>query len=110
MIKLFKATSLCLLAALALALAAGSVIETVSGEFNYTSFLMTSLWTLVTVASVSYIVACRLWRKPVVMLLHAALVVIVLGAAATWLAKTEGEMRLTLDCATREVGADSADG
>lgn len=109
MIKLLKATSLCLLAALALALAAGSVIEKVNGSFNYTSIAMMALWIAVAISSVSYMVACRLWRKPTVMLLHSALVVIVLGAAATWLTKTEGEMHLTLDCATGEFVTDAAD-
>ncbi|MGM9802912.1 MAG: cytochrome c biogenesis protein CcsA [Muribaculaceae bacterium] len=92
--KVLKIASIGLLGVLAVVLAAGTVIEKISGEFHYTSAAMIALWALVALSSISYMVRCRLWHRPALMLLHGALLVILLGAAVTCFTKAEGQLVL----------------
>lgn len=94
MVKQFKTISLCLLGALAIVLAAGTVIEKTNGSFYYTSVPMMVLWAAIAISSMGYMIVARWWQRPATMLLHLGLLVILTGAALTRLTKSEGEMVL----------------
>ena len=90
-----------------LLLAGATIYEKVCGtdavhNVVYDSWPFFLLWALVTVAAVVYIVSAKLYRRWRVLLLHIALVVILLGAGATWLWAQRGTLRLSPGQASSE--------
>ena len=53
-----------------------------------------ALWALMALGGMAAIWRMRLWRRLGVMLLHAALLLILAGAAASWLTSSEGTLHL----------------
>lgn len=60
----------------------------------YSSAWFVALWTLLAAASAAYMLRRRLWRRPVTFMLHLSLLVILLGAAVTWIWGKEGTLHL----------------
>lgn len=100
MTRKLSSVSFILLAVVAASLAAISVG---GNDTLYTSPVIIALWASVAVASVASCVAWRLWRRPVVGLLHLALLLILGGAFLTWLTGETSMLSL-------RVGDDARDG
>jgi ABC-type transport system involved in cytochrome c biogenesis permease subunit len=88
-----------LLIALIGAMAAGTVVERFHGNDHalshvYGSWWFVALWALVAVGMIVMLVQRKLWKRPVVCLLHSSLLLILLGALLTMLTGQHGEMTL----------------
>ena len=104
---------LCALAAVAMliVLTAATVVEKYCGtpyvvRHVYGAGWFAVLWGLLASASAAYMMRRRIWKRPAVLLLHAALLVILLGAGVTWAFGRQGTIHLR----TGEEGRTIADG
>ena len=76
-------------------LAAGTIVGKVNpGVHIYTSWWFVALMALVAVASIVSVVQGRMWRRPSLLLVHAAVPVILLGGALTTWTGRQGSIRL----------------
>lgn len=100
--KLAAAATLLLLAAV---LMTATIVEKFRGtafveEHIYSSWPFFALWSTLAATSILYIAAQRRTMRPATLMLHAALVVILLGAAVTWSTAERGEITLSTEAAT----------
>jgi ABC-type transport system involved in cytochrome c biogenesis permease subunit len=63
----------------------------------YGSWLFFLLWGLLAVSGIIYICSVKLWRKLPTMLLHLSLIIILIGAAMTYIFSCKGSVSLTED-------------
>lgn len=80
-------------------LAAATIVEKLYGSavastVVYHSWLFVGLWAAIVVMGVWLCIKRKLYLKPAVFTIHLALLLILLGAAATWLFSTEGKIYL----------------
>lgn len=66
----------------------------------YSSWPMMLMWGATAVVSVAYMARLKLWRQPVVALMHLAFAVILIGALLTHLTSDEHELHLRLNSPT----------
>lgn len=84
-----------LLAVVVLVLATGTIVERISPEVRiYDDWWFVALMALVGVSVVVAIVQDRMWRRPAVLMVHAAVPVILLGGAFTTWTGQQGSMTL----------------
>ena len=79
-------------------LATATVVEKIHGTASarawfYDNIAFVVLWAIITVAAVGYIASRKMWKRPSLLLLHAALVVILCGAGITWFTAQHGKMQ-----------------
>jgi len=92
--------------AILIVLTAATVVEKSWGtpfvmRHVYGAAWFVGLWGVLAAASIAYVVRRRLWRRPAVFLLHAALAVILAGAGVTWMFGRQGTIRLRTGEETR---------
>lgn len=97
--KALKYSCVALTALLILIMGVATVLEKYRGSAFvssaiYSSVWFVALWTLLAVASTVYLLRRRLQRRPVTFMIHASLLVILLGAGITWLTGKEGTLHL----------------
>lgn len=88
----------CLIAMLGV-LAAATVVEKIQGtqvarDWFYDNIAFVALWGVIAVTGLVYIVMRGMHRRPSVMLLHLALLVILAGAGITWFTAVRGKMQV----------------
>lgn len=81
-------------------LATATVVEKVQGSqvaraWFYDNSAFFALWTVIAMSGSSYILLRKMWKRWSVFLLHLALLVILCGAAITWLSAEKGKMQVT---------------
>ena len=108
-----KTIRIILIAIVAVVLAAGTVFERYNGaewvaDHFYGSWWFMTLLALVAVGAVVAIVQGRMWKRPPVLLIHAAVAVILLGGALTTWTGLHGSM--TLSPGVRTTTIDTGDG
>ena len=79
-------------------LATATIVEKIHGTASarawfYDNIAFVVLWAIITVAAVGYIASRKMWKRPSLLLLHAALVVILCGAGITWFTAQHGKMQ-----------------
>lgn len=89
----------CLIAMLVV-LATATVVEKVQGSqvaraWFYDNGAFFALWAVIALSGSSYILLRKMWKRWSVFLLHLALLVILCGAAITWLSAEKGKMQVT---------------
>jgi ABC-type transport system involved in cytochrome c biogenesis permease subunit len=80
-------------------LATATVIEKIKGTafvatYIYGSWLFVGLWFIIAVSGLLYIIQQKMYRRPMVFLLHIAFMVILLGALLTFTTATQGRLHL----------------
>lgn len=99
--KLLKRTAFSLLGILLLVLITATVVEKICGtdfvsEHIYSSVPFVVLWGALSVASLAYIVKCRLPQQHTTFfLLHLSFLLILAGAFITWMCGEQGTMRIS---------------
>ena len=90
--------SFSLLAVIIAVMMAATLVEKVSGSAAdiYGSWWFASLWAVLAVSSLFYMVRRHLHRRPAVLLLHLSFVVILIGALITHLCSRQGQLHLRL--------------
>ena len=88
----------CLIAMLGV-LAAATVVEKIQGtqvarDWFYDNIAFVALWGVIAMTGLVYIVMRGMHRRPSVMLLHLALLVILAGAGITWFTAVRGKMQV----------------
>lgn len=73
-----------------------------TAELIYGSVPFALLWALLALLSTAYILRRQLWKMPATMLLHASFLVILCGAATTWLFGEQGTMQVFKDAPANE--------
>ncbi len=81
-------------------LATATVVEKVQGSqvaraWFYDNGAFFALWAVIALSGSSYILLRKMWKRWSVFLLHLALLVILCGAAITWLSAEKGKMQVT---------------
>lgn len=81
-------------------LATATVVEKVQGSqvaraWFYDNGAFFALWAVIALSGSSYILLRKMWKRRSVFLLHLALLVILCGAAITWLSAEKGKMQVT---------------
>ena len=82
------------------AMATGTVVEklhgaTVAQDMVYHSWWFIALWGLLAASAIAVIIINRSWKRPSILTLHAALVVILAGSLTTHIGGTYGTMKLS---------------
>ncbi|MGM9833581.1 MAG: cytochrome c biogenesis protein CcsA [Candidatus Limisoma sp.] len=100
--RILKPLVAVLFAGLLLCLITGSIVDRLLGnsvalQEVYTSPAMIALWTAFTVTALVILVRKKVYRRRATFLLHLALVLILAGAATTWLFGIRGSIHLRLD-------------
>ena len=83
-------------------LATATVVEKTNGTpaartWFYDNIAFVALWTAIAVSGLCYMLLRRIWKRPAVMLLHLALLVILGGAGITWFTALHGKMQVMKD-------------
>ena len=83
-------------------LATATVVEKTNGTpaartWFYDNIAFVALWTAIAVSGLCYMLLRRIWKRPAVMLLHLALLVIMGGAGITWFTALHGKMQVMND-------------
>ncbi|MBQ6079354.1 MAG: cytochrome c biogenesis protein CcsA [Muribaculaceae bacterium] len=91
----------CLIVMLAV-LATATVVEKTNGTpaaraWFYDNIAFVALWTAIAVSGLCYMLLRRIWKRPAVMLLHLALLIILCGAGITWFTALHGKMQVMND-------------
>ncbi len=95
--RIARTLSVCTLAVLAVLMAVLSAGVACGWSATlYSSWPMTALWCLLVAGAAIVICAARLWRRPAVLAVHAAFVLILAGALTTHLTGTEGSVHLRI--------------
>ena len=97
--KHLKRLILFVAAAIIVVLTTATIVESSKGtpfvrEHIYSALWFVVLWAALAVATTVYIVLRRLYRKPLVFLVHIAFLVILLGAFASWNMSESGSIHL----------------
>lgn len=97
--KLLKRTAFSLLGILLLILTIATILEKIYGtdfvnEYIYSSVPFVILWGVTAITSLLYIIKSKLYRQPVIFLLHLSLLFILAGAFTTWIYGEQGTMRV----------------
>lgn len=94
--NILKKSIFALLAGIIVVLAIVTIMEKAdaSAAAAYTSPWFVALWTVLAVASLVYILRRRLYRRLPAFMIHASLLLILLGAAVSWLTSQHGQLRL----------------
>ncbi len=97
--KTLKRAAFALLGAVMLVLVTASIVEKETGthfvsDNIYGAVWFVALWALTGIAAVVYMFRRRLYRRPAVFMLHSAFVVILVGAAVTWMSGEQGTVHL----------------
>ena len=98
--KTLKRISFGCLIAMLVVLATATVVEKVQGSqvaraWFYDNGAFFALWAVIALSGSSYILLRKMWKRRSVFLLHLALLVILCGAAITWLSAEKGKMQVT---------------
>ncbi len=98
--KTLKRISFGCLIAMLVVLATATVVEKVQGSqvaraWFYDNGAFFALWAVIALSGSSYILLRKMWKRWSVFLLHLALLVILCGAAITWLSAEKGKMQVT---------------
>lgn len=96
--KVFKWLAFGTLVVMLVGLAAATVIEKVYGfqvahEWFYDNITFVALWTVIATCGIIYIMMRRMWKRPSVLMLHLALLLILVGAGITWFTAVRGKMQ-----------------
>lgn len=80
-------------------LAGATVIEKTCGtrlvrQWCYDNIAFVALWIVIAVSSLAYIMMRRMWKRPSLLLLHLALVLILVGAGITWFTAIRGKLQV----------------
>ncbi len=82
-------------------LALATVIEKIKGTdfavtYIYGSWIFVGLWFIITISAFAYILQQKMYKRPMVFLLHLSFIVILLGAFLTFTTGTQGRIHLRL--------------
>ena len=96
--KTLKRISFGCLIIMMVTLAAATVVEKIHGTqvaraWFYDNIAFVALWAAIAVSGLCYILLRGMWKRPSVLLLHLALLVILGGAGITWLTALHGKMQ-----------------
>ena len=96
--KILKWLSFGALVLMLAVLAAATVLEKTCGaqivrEWCYDNIMFVALWTVIAVSAMVYIMMRRMWKRPSVLMLHLALLLILVGAGITWFTAVRGKMQ-----------------
>ena len=96
--KTLKRISFGCLIIMMVTLAAATVVEKIHGTqvaraWFYDNIAFVALWAAIAVSGLCYILLKRMWKRPSVLLLHLALLVILGGAGITWFTALHGKMQ-----------------
>jgi len=107
-----KKTSFSLLILIILLLITATILEKLYGTpwvasniYGSTWFL--TLWALLTISALIYIIQRHLYRRPITLLLHLSFVIILIGAAITHYFGINGQIHLRLDEAPKSTYIDT---
>ena len=96
--KTLKRISFGCLIIMMVTLAAATVVEKIHGTqvaraWFYDNIAFVALWAAIAVSGLCYILLRGMWKRPSVLLLHLALLVILGGAGITWFTALHGKMQ-----------------
>ncbi len=96
--KTLKRISFGCLITMMVTLAAATVVEKIHGTqvaraWFYDNIAFVALWAAIAVSGLCYILLRGMWKRPSVLLLHLALLVILGGAGITWFTALHGKMQ-----------------
>lgn len=96
--KTLKRISFGTLIIMLIVLAAGTIVEKIHGTqvarlWFYDNIAFVVLWAVIALSGLAYIVLHGMLKRPSVMLLHMALLVILAGAGITWFTAQRGKMQ-----------------
>lgn len=96
--KILKWLSFRALVLMLAVLAAATVLEKTCGtqivrEWCYDNIMFVALWAVIAVSALVYILMRRMWKRPSVLMLHLALLLILVGAGITWFTAVRGKMQ-----------------
>mgnify|MGYP002623840695 CR=1 FL=1 len=97
MMKTLKCISFGCLILMLVVLAAATVVEKVMGtqvarEWCYDNMAFVAMWSAIAASGLCYVLLQAMWKRPSVLLLHLALLVILMGAGITWFTAQRGKM------------------
>lgn len=97
--KILKRLAFGALVAMLAVLAIATVIEKIYGtqlvrQFFYDNIAFVALWTVIAVSALIYILMRNMWKRPSLLLLHLALLLILGGAGITWFTAIRGKMQV----------------
>ncbi|MCD7714026.1 MAG: cytochrome c biogenesis protein CcsA [Prevotella sp.] len=80
-------------------LAATSLLDALTGREGlsaavYGSWAFAAVWAVLALLAVAYLIRCKIWQRPAVALLHAALIIILLGGLATRISGERGTLHI----------------